>query len=190
MKCPKCGYNSFEYHDSCKKCSADVSAYKQTFNITPIVMPPEVKLKKADEFRSASSSNEKPVESVETHDDMFAFDLPDDVTPSAASQNDDPFNFDDDLPVAESQQTKVEDEGFSDLLETTSQSDADPFASYTAASNSPPAVAVAPTSGPGEFDLESFSWDETPAATATAGGEAADDDFDSLFGDASDGAKK
>ena len=197
MKCPKCGYNSFEYHNSCKKCAADLGAYKQTHNITPLVLPPEAREQKAEEFRSASSGGDRAVENVETHDDMFAFDLPDDTAPlSAAAQvNDDPFNFDDDPPVAGSQQPKADDDDFSDLLETTAQPDADPFASYDAPPASPaetatPPVAAVGTSGPGEFDLENFSWDDTPTPAAATVATSANDDFDSLFGDTGDSAKK
>jgi DNA-directed RNA polymerase delta subunit len=33
MKCPKCGYNSFEHLDDCKKCGQDLSAHKDKFNL-------------------------------------------------------------------------------------------------------------------------------------------------------------
>lgn len=39
MKCPKCGYNSFEYLDSCKKCKNDLSAFKQAHGIRSAVIP-------------------------------------------------------------------------------------------------------------------------------------------------------
>jgi len=217
MKCPKCGYNSFEYHDSCKKCSGDLGSYKRTYNITSIVLPPEAREKKGDEFHSASSKDELSVENVDTHDDIFPFDPPEHVTPpsspAAAPQNDDPFNFDDqpeDLPASppsppalESQngdpfdfdeditevapqQSKIEDGGFADLLESTSQIGDDPFATLAAASPAPPAKAEAATSGASEFDLENFSWDETAAAVDTSEEQSGSDEFDSLFGATSD----
>ncbi len=191
MKCPKCGYNSFEYHNSCKKCSGDLGAYKLTHNITPIILPPEARELKANEFRSAASTNEQPVEQVEMHDDMFSFDLPEDSAPpsySTPSSNDDPFNFDDDLPEVAPPQPKIEDSGFADLLESTSQSDNDPFAS--SASPASPAKPQPAASSPGEFDLENFSWDDTPVSTASSAGQVSTDDFDSLFGDTDDSAKK
>ena len=40
MKCPKCGYNSFEYLDACKKCNSDLSAFKETHGIRSTLMPP------------------------------------------------------------------------------------------------------------------------------------------------------
>lgn len=33
MKCPKCGFNSFDHLDSCKKCNTDVSEHKVKFNL-------------------------------------------------------------------------------------------------------------------------------------------------------------
>ncbi|MEI6207747.1 MAG: hypothetical protein WCP20_13270 [Desulfuromonadales bacterium] len=196
MKCPKCGYNSFEYNSSCKKCSSDLGGYKQTYNITPIVLPHEAKELKASEFRMEVSSNERPVENVETHDDMFSFDLPEDAAPSSppssASPQEDPFNFDYDLPAVSLQKAPVEDGKFADLLETTSQVDDSPFSSFAATPSTPsaPPAKAAPTTSPGEFDLENFSWDDTPVATATGGGQVDSDDFDSLFGDIGDSTKK
>lgn len=39
MKCPKCGYNSFDYLDSCKKCGKDLVEFKQRFGIKSILFP-------------------------------------------------------------------------------------------------------------------------------------------------------
>lgn len=38
MKCPKCGYNSFETLDSCKKCNQDLTAFKESRGIRPIFL--------------------------------------------------------------------------------------------------------------------------------------------------------
>ena len=38
MKCPKCGYNSFEYLDTCKKCKNDLNAFKQAHGIHSHIM--------------------------------------------------------------------------------------------------------------------------------------------------------
>lgn len=191
MKCPKCGYNSFEFHDSCKRCSSDLSGYKQTYGITPIVLPLEVREKMAEEFRIASAETEQLAENAEAHEDMFAFDLPEEASPSSAaaavSFNDDPFNFDDEPPAAVQKQSNVEADPFADLLETTPQVSDDPF-------GAPPQAAApkaaAKTAEPGEFDLENFSWDDTPEVSSAAGEKDAADDFDSLFGDADDSTKK
>lgn len=39
MKCPKCGYNSFDYLDSCKKCGKDLAEFKQRFGIKSVLFP-------------------------------------------------------------------------------------------------------------------------------------------------------
>lgn len=39
MRCPKCGYNSFDYLDSCKKCGKDLVEFKQRFGIKSVLFP-------------------------------------------------------------------------------------------------------------------------------------------------------
>lgn len=39
MKCPKCGYNSFDYLDSCKKCGKDLVEFKQRYGIKSVLLP-------------------------------------------------------------------------------------------------------------------------------------------------------
>lgn len=191
MKCPKCGFNSFEYYDSCNKCSSDLTGYKQTYSITSMVLPQEAKEKLAVGFRSAESEADQISDDTGTHDDMFSFDLPDDSPTASVQGNDDPFNFDKTPPeVNQSSRSKPEDDVFGDLLESTSQSEESPFA---AAQTAPPPAAAkvaGSSSGPGEFDLESFSWDDTPAVPATTDGTEATDDFDSLFGDTKEKTQK
>ena len=40
MKCPKCGYNSFEFHDVCKKCAHDLTSYKDIHGLKTDRAPP------------------------------------------------------------------------------------------------------------------------------------------------------
>lgn len=39
MKCPKCGYHSFDYLDSCKKCGEGLAEHKQKFNLHGFISP-------------------------------------------------------------------------------------------------------------------------------------------------------
>ncbi|PLX97328.1 MAG: hypothetical protein C0622_13220 [Desulfuromonas sp.] len=39
MKCPKCGYTSFDYLDTCKKCGKDLAEFKERFGIRSILFP-------------------------------------------------------------------------------------------------------------------------------------------------------
>lgn len=198
MKCPKCGYNSFELYDNCKKCSADLVAYKQTHGIIPMVLPLEAREKLAGDMSSCADVSGQATEHVEPHDDMFAFDLPEEPGQSADTlkndspfKSDDPFNFDDEPSDVVQQGPKSGDDTFANLLESTSQSDADPFSAplppLTPAVEKP---ATPLTSTPGEFDLENFSWDDPSPATTSGASENEPDDFDSLFGDATDNNKK
>jgi len=192
MKCPKCGYNSFEYHDACKKCANDLSGYKVTYGLKEIVLPQEARASMAAALMAeTAASSQVPEAAAEAATDMFSFDLPDEETAAvAATAGKDPFDFGDEPAASETQgfgqfsfddeqksaqaQAKAEEDAFADLLESSSQET--------------PAPAPAP-SGPGEFDLNNFSWDDTPAAPAAAETKP-EDDFNSLFGDLDDTPKK
>ena len=181
MKCPKCGFNSFEFYESCKKCSIDLTGYKQTYSIASMILPLEAKEKIAAEFQSAGNATERVSTTAETRDDIFSFDLPGGDSPSApVLHNDDPFNFDEPSTDAKQTNRSKSENAFADLLESTSQTDESPFGSHADVSAAPE-KAVEPSSESSEFDLESFSWDDNTSAAID--GKEVDDDFDSLFGD-------
>jgi hypothetical protein len=191
MKCPKCGYNSFEFYDSCKKCANDLTGYKITHGIKPIVLPLEARTSLAEALIAENALNEQKPEASEEHVDMFSFDVPADQ--STRSNSDDPFNFDDE-PIAppqaggefsfdegqQSAQAKAEEEAFADLLESTSQED----------KSSKATLSGADADRTGEADLSSFSWDDTSNGAVTTSTKTVEDDFNSLFGNMDDPAKK
>lgn len=39
MKCPKCGYHSFEYLDNCKKCGAGLNEHKAKYHLRGLQLP-------------------------------------------------------------------------------------------------------------------------------------------------------
>ena len=43
MRCPKCGYNSFDHLDSCKKCGKDLVEFKESFGIKSVLFPGQMK---------------------------------------------------------------------------------------------------------------------------------------------------
>ncbi len=189
MKCPKCGFNSFEYYDNCKKCSSDLIGFKQTYSVASMVLPFEAKDKLSAAFRSSESSSDQINDMAESHDDIFSFNLPDDLSATQAQSNDDPFNFNepsDDMNQANISNSNVD--AFADLLESSPQAEASPFAEAQTLTSPAPAATIetSSSSGPGEFDLESFSWDDTPAETSASETAETTDDFDSLFGDTKD----
>jgi len=172
MKCPKCGYTSFESYDSCRKCSADLTEFKQTYGLTPVILPPSLCASLAAEL----VGNGQPAGEAasDNSSDMFSFDLPTEQAAAAAPTAAVAPAFSFDTPSAATQ-----NDPFASLLETTPQ-----------ASKSP----VAAATGQG-FELNSFSWDDTPTpgqADGTPAGAAKteDDDFNSLFGDLGSSDKK
>lgn len=178
MKCPKCGYTSFETSDSCRKCSNDLTAFRQAHGLTPIVLPAAVRASMAKALGGGETEQQT---SHEPANDTFTFDLPQHEEPQAPAAPSDPFAFASgasggagisfDAPAA------APSDPFAELLETT------PVAQKSAAT---PAAAEAPAQG---FELNSFSWDDTPepaasgAAPQPAPPKKTDDDFSSLFGD-------
>jgi hypothetical protein len=194
MKCPKCGYNSFEIHDTCKKCAHDLTSYKNIHGIKSVVLPHETRTIMADRLMAEKAEN-APSAVVDAPADMFSFDIPENETTSEAASfiKDDPFDFGDepaspslggrDFPFGKEQmsaQAKAEEDAFADLLES------------SALHNSEAPSAPQPAEAHDQFgsDLTDFSWDETPDTVPGEAAKPADDDFNSLFGDTDGTAKK
>jgi hypothetical protein len=193
MKCPKCGYNSFEIHDICKRCSNDLSSYKDIHGLKPIVLPLETRTAMAEKMMAGKLEEEHaPV--VDVPADMFSFDIPGDESGTATTsfKNDDPFDFGDEpassvpaddfsfTPEQMSAQAKAEEDAFADLLESNAPTQgAEPAATDAAAADSQI-----------ESELSSFAWDDVPAPAGTDAAKPVEDDFNSLFGDTDDTTSK
>lgn len=182
MKCPKCGYNSFEYNDICSRCSNDLTGYKQTYGLESLVIPSLARAAVADSLKAGLFAEEHAQEPADNGSDMFSFDLPDDELSSGAGglNDNDPFNFDTQpeapsaapftgFPFESTPQQAGTDDPFADLLEQSSPAPSPAAVQPAAASSS-------------EFDLENFSWDDTPVA-AGADATSPEHELDSLFGD-------
>jgi len=93
MKCPKCGYNSFDHLDSCKKCNTDLTPHKEKFNLRGYSSPGQ---------DAAAQLAEGPIEAAPEDDGSvdFGFDfLEEEDGVSAADSNksvniDQPFGVD------------------------------------------------------------------------------------------------
>lgn len=187
MKCPKCGYTSFESYDACQKCSADLVVFKQTHGLTPLVLPSALRARMAAELPGAQAGDAR---NSDSSNDMFAFELPTEppVTSSAAAEpavSTDPFAFHDTPPAPAAPAFSFD--------QTPVASSDDPFAALLETAPSSAAASPAPAAASQEFELNSFSWDDTPVPGQTeqpqAGGKS-DDDFNSLFGDLGGDGKK
>ena len=87
MKCPKCGYNSFEFLNACKKCGAELGSFKKTHRISAVLRP------------AAAVATELPVQSP-----------PPVAPPTAVQQENLHESFDLGFPAAP--QESVKDKGF------------------------------------------------------------------------------
>ena len=74
MKLPKGGFTSFETNDICSKCGNELKAFRESFKLTPIVMPARVREKLAEEY--ADDAGDQEAAAQEGGNDMFSFDLP------------------------------------------------------------------------------------------------------------------
>jgi hypothetical protein len=201
MKCPKCGYNSFEGYDVCIKCSHDLIIHKATYGLKPIVLQMETRAAMAAALASETVSAAVPVPPTEQTADMFSFDLPDEEPAATAKESavkEDFFSFGEKAAAPPSElfnafsfdndqaadTNKSEDDAFSSILESTHHSDTFPHAAPKTASST-----STPDNSPGEYELNSFSWDETPE-TSESNDKKPVDDFKSLFGGIDGAAKK
>ncbi len=201
MKCPKCGYTSFESNDNCKKCSQDLTAHRQTYGLKPVVLQADRREAMAAGMVAAAPNpvaTAAPEQPEQPAADMFSFDIPDQAPspPQAApaapfsfeerqpGEPASPFTFSFDEEPAAATSTITPEDAFADLLEPTHQTKPAPQATPA-----PPP----PLSGdaPGEYDLSSFSWDDAPAETPDGRPvKKGEDDFSSLFGESSDAPPK
>ena len=172
MKCPKCGYNSFEYLDNCKKCNVDLSSHKMSLGIRSIILPAARVSQPAAEPAVAAS----PAQAMEPADDGFSWesdtpafgqnepasapasvDFAADTAGKGAAQED-AFSFAEPAPAAPVTATPTETFGefsFEDLA-----TDKEPTTSAAPASN---------WSGGSEFSAESFpGFADEPAKPAAA----------------------
>ena len=73
MKCPKCGYHSFEHLDSCKKCSQGLSDHKEKYKLRGFVATVE-----AIPSTSPATVDEESIDTFDTTDNEsvdFGFDF-------------------------------------------------------------------------------------------------------------------
>lgn len=144
MKCPKCGFNSFEFLDNCKKCSSDLTGFKQSHGIRAIVIPFPAAASAAVETGAVTTAAALAAHSPAAAEETFTWEAP----PQAPIPNpgDDIFS---DLDLGFSAPPKAEpaEETFSFELEPTAEAE--------------PAVAAAEEPG-----FIGFSFDEPPVEMA------------------------
>lgn len=85
MKCPKCGFTSFDFLEDCKKCGSDLQDHKSKFGLRSLIFPgfqstepaPSLVDETAEEFADAAAG---------TNSSDFGFDFMSDDEPTAEEQ--------------------------------------------------------------------------------------------------------
>ncbi len=166
MKCPKCGYHSFDYLDSCKKCSNDLADHKSKFNLRSLIFPnveagptPESPVPEmaATEEEAQAQVQESALESGSD----FGYDFMEDDAPQSPEEQAPPV-----AAAAFEAEEEAEDDAFSwDDNEEVDLSDSAPESAEPAASAAETASEVVPE--PEDFMAEdssplddSFDWDD------------------------------
>ncbi len=128
MRCPKCGYNSFDHLDSCKKCGKDLLEFKQKFGIKSVLFPGQMSssgVTEEDEFDSVAADNAVSVATgAAVAATATAVSAADDGATAAGTDGDD-FGFDfmgdsaedDDLSFDELFEEAPEDEDIEETIE-------------------------------------------------------------------------
>ena len=62
MKCPKCGYHSFDHLDSCKKCGQGLAEHKEKFNLRGFFFPGHKAATEPEPFGDESNQEEEPAD--------------------------------------------------------------------------------------------------------------------------------
>jgi hypothetical protein len=83
MKCPKCGFNSFEFLDSCKKCGVSLASFKKSLGVSPVVfasgrLQMETKQPRPADvpLEEASLPAAPLVQQDEDNEETFSWDIP------------------------------------------------------------------------------------------------------------------
>jgi len=141
MRCPKCGYNSFDYLDSCKKCGKDLVEFKQNFGIKSVLFPSQMDSGSGDkeaELESAAADVAVAVATgatVAAATDTAMSGL--NVEPTTTEADGDDFGFDfmgdgaedDDLSFDELFEEAPEDEDLEETIEGPKEAKAEEAAS-------------------------------------------------------------
>lgn len=157
MKCPKCGYHSFDYLNSCKKCNNDLAAFKSKHNLRSLIFP-----------RHATSVTSQP-ESVSTDSEPLSPLTPSvtaTATAAATTAESTDFGFD----FMDEDTSKPTGFGLPELdnaLSSESSTDTLPTEDDTFSwDDAPEPVALSPDVATESND--EFSWDEEPPLETAA----------------------
>jgi uncharacterized RDD family membrane protein YckC len=124
MRCPKCGYTSFDHLESCKKCGKDLVEFKERFGITSVLFPGQMSSADAEEEEYNTEVADAAVVAATATAASITTDAAAADATSKSSENED-FGFDfmgdsaedDDLSFDELFEEAPEDEDIEETIE-------------------------------------------------------------------------
>ncbi len=133
MRCPKCGYNSFDHLDSCKKCGKDLVEFKQSYGIRSVLFPGQMSATGVAENVELDSEAADAAVAVATGTAAVTAEsvLSDEPMTDGADSEDFGFDFmgdsteDDDLSFDELFEEAPEDEDIEETIEAPKEQDVD-----------------------------------------------------------------
>ncbi len=195
MKCPKCGFNSFEYLSNCKKCGNVLDAFKDSLGLRPLVLAPALGVAAPDVQTSFELMPNQAPSETEATNETFQWDQPDAVTKNKPAESvyeefdlnlveagpappSSPFLFDEELPPNPAQALPADDSLFGafSFEEPAEEPPPEPFLP-DAYEQSPQTAAAETTLG--EFSFDDLSSELDPFATTLT-------DTDSQFGESAE----
>jgi len=122
MRCPKCGYNSFDHFDSCKKCGNDLILFKQNYGIKSVLFPGEMS---PTEFSAEAETDATTADAAVASATANPAPKPAETAPKSSDTDSDDFGFDfmgdteedDDLSFDELFEEAPEDEDIEETIE-------------------------------------------------------------------------
>ena len=133
MRCPKCGYTSFDHLDNCKKCGKDLLEFKERYGIRSVLFPGQMNTE--DPVLAADLEAEEADAAVVAATGAAAAavsESPAEESPTASDSDDFGFDFmddsaeDDDLSFDELFEEAPEDEDVEETIEGPREQGADP----------------------------------------------------------------
>lgn len=124
MRCPKCGYTSFDHLESCKKCGKDLVEFKERFGISSVLFPGQMSSADAgDEDYNTEVADAAVVAATAPVATATTDATAEDVTSKSSESDDFGFDFmgdsaeDDDLSFDELFEEAPEDEDIEETIE-------------------------------------------------------------------------
>ncbi|WP_243372274.1 hypothetical protein [Geotalea sp. SG265] len=184
MKCPKCGYNSFEFLDQCKKCGNDLVSFKVSKGIRSVLAPVEERVVGPVAAGIVSPGAQAGQSIPLPEDENFSWEEPAvETNPSAPGEEAGMAEFSFGEPASESEPS------LDDLLEPSATLERATAPGGEGAKA--PAGGLAPGFGgaPGEFEMEDLfaeapqgkKEEQAESQQAKAPTDGLDGDFDFLF---------